>query len=192
LTFSYTAVAALVPASLPGVLLVRTAVWTVVVVAAHAGWARRGGRPATAAWAFPLAWGWLLLAVVAVVAVVLAVVLPPAGRSHADLVRITVIGVVGEEVLFRGLLWDVAQRVGQRVGRWPDPATLTLTTVLFALSHLQYNGFRLTLGLAGQVGYALVAGVVLGWARGQTGSVLPSILLHATGNAGLKLAALLR
>lgn len=42
----------------------------------------------------------------------------------------------------------------------------------------------------GQVGYVCVATVVLGWARGKTGSLAPPILLHSAGNAVLKLAAL--
>jgi len=84
-----------------------------------------------------------------------------AGYGHGDLLRIAIVGALGEEVLFRGMLWDLAQRAGG----WLDPGTLAATSVLFAVSHLQYNGFRLTLAAAGQVGYALAADVVLGWLR---------------------------
>jgi hypothetical protein len=65
-------------------------------------------------------------------------------------------------VIFRGLAWDAVQAVAGRAGRWPDARTLALTTALFAVTHLQYDGFRLTGALAGQVGYAFAAGVALG------------------------------
>ena len=190
LTFSYTLVGALVPADVSQRLFVVTAIWAALGLAGHAALVRCTGRSLAAAWALPTA-GWsALLTAVAVAAVTASIMWPPAHQSHIDLVRITIVGVVGEEVLFRGLVWDVTQTAAARGGRWPDFAALALTTVLFAVAHLQYDGFRLTAALAGQVGYALVAGVALGWARGKTGSLMPSILLHATGNAVLKLGAL--
>lgn len=116
--------------------------------------------------------------------------MPPAGRDGVDLVRITIIGVIGEEALFRGLIWDLVQSLAHCRQRSPDLVTLAVTSVLFAVSHAQYGGFRLTPVLAGQLAYTLVAGVVLGWARGRTGSLAPCVPLHATGNAVLKPAAL--
>jgi len=188
---SYTAVAVLVPASVSQGLLVSASLWAGAVVVAYAAWTRHEGRPAGSEWAFPVTWWSVQLAAAAVAAVVFAILLPPAGRSHADLLRITIVGVIGEEALFRGLLGDVMQSMRHREGRWPDAATLALTSVLFAIAHVQYDGFRMTLALADQVGYTLAAGLVLGWARGSSGSITPPILLHALGNAGLKLAAML-
>jgi len=66
---------------------------------------------------------------------------------------------------------------------------VVVTSVLFAVAHVQYNGFRATTVLAGQLGYTVLAGLFLGWVRDRTDRLLPGALLHALGNATLKLAA---
>jgi membrane protease YdiL (CAAX protease family) len=191
LTFSYAGVDALVPAGVPQRPFAVAVTWAALGVAGYLACAARTGRPPRAAWALPGGRWPVLLAAVALAAVTAAAVWPPAHRSHLDMVRITIVGVIGEEVIFRGLAWDAVQAAAGRAGRWPDARTLALTSVLFAVAHLQYDGFRLTWALGGQIGYALAAGVALGWARGKTGSLVPPILLHSAGNAILKLAALI-
>jgi hypothetical protein len=95
-TFRYTGVGALVPAGVP--LFAVTVIWAALGVAGYAACLHRTGRSLASAWALPAGRWPALLAVVALAAVTAANVWPPAHRSHIDLVRITIIGVVGEEV----------------------------------------------------------------------------------------------
>lgn len=190
LMFSYSLVAAVVRARTPQHLFAATTVWAAVVLVIYALYLRRGRRPFVAMWSLPRAWSSMLLVAVPAVLVGAAIAFGPHTRSHLDLVRITVLGVVGEEVVFRGLLWSLIGDLTQCTGRRSDRATLIVTSVLFAVSHVQYGGFRFSPGLAAQIGYTLIAGLALGWIRGRAASLAPGTLLHATGNAVLKLATL--
>ena len=171
-----------------GSLFTATSVWAAIVLAGHAVHARLTGRPLTAVWTLPVR-GWSMgLAALAVAAVSLAIALPPEDRTHVDLIRITCIAVIGEEVVFRGLLWDVIECAAGRISSSPDRLTVILTSILFAFSHAQYHDFRPSTGMAAQIGYTAVAGLLLGWARLRSRGLPVPVLLHATGNALLKLA----
>jgi membrane protease YdiL (CAAX protease family) len=84
-----------------------------------------------------------------------------------------------EELLFRGALFDLCDRVfppNERI----DPAIL-ITTLLFALGHLQYDDFDVGKA-AFTVLYVLPTGVLFGWARRRSGSIWPSVALHGVAN----------
>lgn len=183
LTFGF----ALVDAVVPGSTFLVTGVWTSVVLAGFLAYTERTGRPLSPLWTLPPGPRSAVLATLAIAAVALAIAMPPAGRTHADLFRITVVAVIGEELVFRGLVWDLIARATRQTGSL-DRLTVILSAVLFAVSHAQYHDFRLSAAMAGQVGYTLVAGLVLGWARLRSGGLPSPMLLHATGNALLKLA----
>jgi membrane protease YdiL (CAAX protease family) len=194
LTFSYTFVALLVPDTTPRALLVRTGVWTAAALAGYAAYRAARRRSLRPLWRLGQPAPPRIAALTAAVALVgVAICVPPYDRSHLDLIRIAVIGVAGEEALFRGLLWDITDDLvptdteHARVG-----FTLGVTTALFALNHLQYAGFSLDLGLAAQLGYTAVAGLVLGLLRLRTGGLVWPILAHGAGNAVLQLLHLLR
>ena len=75
-----------------------------------------------------------------------------------------------EELFFRGfLLFNLSL---SRLRPWG--AVLT-TSVIWSLVHLQYDTFEL--------GTLFVLGVVLGWVRLKTGSIVPGLVLHAVFNA---------
>jgi membrane protease YdiL (CAAX protease family) len=85
------------------------------------------------------------------------------------LLRACVLAAVGEELLFRGALYTwLRQRLGAG-------ATVSITAVAFALIH----GFPAVLPLA----FAL--GVCLGWVRERSGSIVPTVIVHAVHNFGL-------
>jgi membrane protease YdiL (CAAX protease family) len=101
----------------------------------------------------------LVLAGVAIL-VALAIWLPSARHDRLDMLYIIGIGVVGEEILFRGLLWDIVD------------------------SYLVNDGFRF-LHISGTVWLrALAFGVM----RLRTESVLWPIFAHAGLNALFNLA----
>jgi hypothetical protein len=91
-------------------------------------------------------------------------------------VFVWLIGPVCEEIIYRGLLWGALERL--KWGRW---AVFCLTTVIFAVSHLE--PFRTSL--------LLVIGIPIGLARLFTGRLGASIVAHQVNNFLPALAVLL-
>ncbi|HYQ64715.1 CPBP family intramembrane glutamic endopeptidase [Actinophytocola sp.] len=91
-------------------------------------------------------------------------------------VFVWLIGPVCEELIYRGLLWGALERL--KWGRW---AVFGLTTVIFAVSHLE--PLRTTL--------LLVIGIPIGLARLFSGRLGASIVAHQVNNFLPALATLL-
>lgn len=92
--------------------------------------------------------------------------LGPAFRVYAT----AAVGIpVIEEVLFRGLLFDVLKE------RFATRTTIAATAVLFACAHA-ING-------VGSVAGALLLGLVLGAVRGVSGGIVSSVVIHCVNNA---------
>jgi membrane protease YdiL (CAAX protease family) len=90
------------------------------------------------------------------------------GPKRALIVLVVVVcGPMLEEMLFRGALFRPMRKVH------PGWMVVLVTSVLFALAHFQ---FQMYLPIA-------LVGLVLGVTRLSSGSVLPSMLAHATFNA---------
>lgn len=98
--------------------------------------------------------------------------------SREDVVGALIGWVLVEEFLFRGALFDLIDRVRPPGGL---DAAIVGTTVLFAVSHLQYNAFDFAES-AGQIAYVIPTGLLFGWIRRRTGSVWPSVVLHSLAN----------
>ena len=75
-----------------------------------------------------------------------------------------------EELFFRGFLLFGLMR--SSLGAW---GAVLLTSFMWSAIHLQYDLFEL--------GALFGLGVVLGWARIKTGSIVPCLLMHAGFNA---------
>lgn len=86
------------------------------------------------------------------------------------------IGPVCEEIIYRGLLWGALERL--KWGRW---AVFFLTTIIFAVSHLE--PLRTSL--------LLVIGIPIGLARLFTGRLGASIIAHQVNNFLPAVASLL-
>ena len=93
--------------------------------------------------------------------------LMPIAPAIAMFVFVWLIGPVCEEIIYRGLLWGALERL--KWGRW---AVFLLTTVIFAISHLE--PMRTTL--------LLVIGIPIGLARLFTGRLGASIVAHQVNN----------
>ncbi len=76
------------------------------------------------------------------------------------------VGPICEEIVYRGLLWGV---VDWRWGRW---AALVITTIVFALAHLEPTRIPLL----------LVAAIPLGLARLYSDGLMASIVAHQVTN----------
>jgi hypothetical protein len=100
----------------------------------------------------------------------------PVSAAIALFLFVWLVGPVCEEIIYRGLLWGALERL--QWGRW---AVFTLTTVIFAVSHLE--PLRTSL--------LLVIGIPIGLARLFTGRLGASIVAHQVNNFLPALAVLL-
>lgn len=119
--------------------------------------------------------GWAAPAVLfGALALAAAWLLPTAGSpvvSIAGVVRLCLAVPLAEELVFRGAVQGFLQPLGSR-------ETILTAAMLFAVQHG---------GAAGML-YAFGVGLVLGWLRERTQSVLPCILLHSVNNLLVLLA----
>jgi CAAX protease family protein len=100
----------------------------------------------------------------------------PLVAAIAMFLFVWLIGPICEEIIYRGLLWGALERLNW--GRW---AVFMLTTVIFAVSHLE--PLRTSL--------LLVIGIPIGLARLYTGRLGASIIAHQVNNFLPALAVLL-
>lgn len=100
----------------------------------------------------------------------------PIAAAVAMFLFVWLVGPVCEEIIYRGLLWGALERL--KWGRW---AVFTLTTVIFAISHLE--PLRTSL--------LLVIGIPIGLARLFTGRLGASVVAHQINNFLPALAVLL-
>lgn len=97
------------------------------------------------------------------------------------MVAALVVNAVLEELFFRGYLF------GALLSRLSVPATIGLSALLFGLMHVVLGG---AIGLERFLPSTLL-GLLLGWVRWTSGSVLPGMLLHACHNALLNVLPIL-
>ncbi|ORW70573.1 CPBP family intramembrane glutamic endopeptidase [Mycobacterium saskatchewanense] len=84
----------------------------------------------------------------------------------AVLLIVVIIGPLCEEIVFRGLLWGAVER---RWGRW---AALVVSTLVFALAHLEFTRAPLL----------VVVAIPIALARWYSGGLLASIVAHQVTN----------
>lgn len=100
----------------------------------------------------------------------------PLAAAIAMFLFVWLIGPVCEEIIYRGVLWGALERLNW--GRW---VVFGLTTVIFAVSHLE--PLRTSL--------LLVIGIPIGLARLVTGKLGASVIAHQINNFLPALAVLL-
>jgi membrane protease YdiL (CAAX protease family) len=88
-----------------------------------------------------------------------------------------VCGPLGEELLFRGLVFERARRL------WPASAgpAMIISTLAFSLHHIALNAAPDSLMMA-QIFFTIPMGLVMAWLRERTGSIWPGWLLHVATN----------
>ncbi|MGW9478735.1 CPBP family intramembrane glutamic endopeptidase [Saccharomonospora azurea] len=96
-------------------------------------------------------------------------------------VYLWLLGPICEEIIYRGLLWGAAERLGWGSERWGRFAAFVLSTAVFAVSHLE--PLRTSL--------LIVIAIPIGLARLVTGRLLGSIVAHQMNNFLPALAILL-
>lgn len=81
-------------------------------------------------------------------------------------ISICILTPISEELLFRGYMLDALNRLH---GKWP---AIIISAVIFGLVH--FDPFT--------IGMATIGGVIYGWIRIRTGSLVPGIVAHAMWN----------
>jgi len=81
-------------------------------------------------------------------------------------ISICILTPISEELLFRGYILDSINRIH---GKWP---AILLSSLLFGLVH--FDPYI--------IGMATIGGVIYGWIRIRTGSLIPGIVAHAMWN----------
>ena len=81
-------------------------------------------------------------------------------------ISICILTPISEELLFRGYILDSINRIH---GKWP---AILLSSLLFGLFH--FDPYI--------IGMAAIGGVIYGWIRIRTGSLIPGIVAHAMWN----------
>ncbi len=88
------------------------------------------------------------------------------GWAVVVFVAVVVVAPVGEEILYRGLLWGAVEQ------RWGRLVALVVTTVVFAFAHLEWTRIPLL----------LVVAIPIGLARFYTANLTASIVAHQVTN----------
>jgi len=94
---------------------------------------------------------------------------------------VVVLAPLNEEIFFRGFIFAGISR--SRMGGW---GAILLTSVLWAVIHVQYDWYG--------VATIFASGLLLGYARLRTNSIIPTIAMHALMNlvTTIQVATLLR
>jgi membrane protease YdiL (CAAX protease family) len=96
----------------------------------------------------------------------------------AFFVGAAVLAPVGEEVLFRGYVFNAIRRTFQ-FRAWGLPAAYLVSALLFMAAH----ALAATQGLIGLLIPTFLMGLLLAWGMHRTGSLIPGIIAHALNNS---------
>lgn len=120
---------------------------------------------------------------VVVILIGLAILFPSPKHDRFDMLYIVAIGVIGEEVLFRGLLWDLIDGWTGDTYFLRLSGTIWLTALAFGVMHLQYHQFQIHLSSIVQVSYSFAVGILLGAIRQRTRSIILPTFAHGGFNS---------
>lgn len=98
-------------------------------------------------------------------------------RGYPAVAAFLVFGPLGEELLFRGLVYERIQALSPLSALWP----ILISSLTFSAHHLSLNTAPDGLALT-QVLFTFPMGIVLALLRHRTGSIWPGFLLHFATN----------
>ena len=101
--------------------------------------------------------------------------------SWIDLVSFLVTGLLAEELLFRGAVFSLAEKVSGATDH-PPIAAIGLSAVLFGLQHFGYHGWNFSQSAWTQVAYTTAFGVLLGLLRSWSGTLWIPAAIHFVNN----------
>jgi membrane protease YdiL (CAAX protease family) len=96
----------------------------------------------------------------------------------APVIQFLILGALGEELLFRGAVFEMAERSFRN-----SPfAPVLISAVLFSVHPLEFHGYELTDAALFQMAFTLPMGLVFGRIRQLTQSIWPAFALHFLTN----------
>jgi membrane protease YdiL (CAAX protease family) len=104
--------------------------------------------------------------------------LAPYATGSAAIAAFILFGPLGEELLFRGAMFEVAQRA---FPAWPR-APVMISAVAFSLHHFELHADPLSAAALRQVAFTLPMGLAFGELRRRSQSLWPGLLLHIATN----------
>lgn len=104
--------------------------------------------------------------------------LTPYATAAVDVAAFIVFGALGEELLFRGAIFEVAQRALPTSPHAP----LLISTLAFSLHHFELHADPLSAAALGQVAFTVPMGLVFARIRQQSQSLWPGFLVHVLTN----------
>lgn len=185
LAFSYSILGAILPPTVTGRPVARMSCWTLLVLTSYSTYAwvtTHSLEPTSIRWTPQSNWTVPIPALTIVLAG-LAVLFPSAKHDRFDMLCVVAIAVIGEEGLFRGLLWDLIDGWSGDIMFLHLSCTIWLTSLAFGVMHFQYHGFRIHPASIAQASYSFGVGILLGTIRRRTGSVVPAMLAHSAFNS---------
>jgi len=100
-------------------------------------------------------------------------------NGPSEIIAFVIIGPLQEELLFRGAIFELAERSALTRDTL---APVAISSILFALHHFQLHGYHLTPAALLQAGFALPMGWVFGTLRAQSASIWPAFVVHVLTN----------
>ena len=103
---------------------------------------------------------------------------PAYAHGPAAVAAFLLVAPLGEELLFRGAIFELVQR------GWPGKKLLpvTLSAVFFSVHHFELHRFQIDSASLSQVAFTLPMGLVFGALLLWTGSLWPAFGLHVLTN----------
>ncbi len=96
----------------------------------------------------------------------------------ASIMGFVVIAPFGEELLFRGTIYELTERAfPQRSG-----VALAVSSIFFALHHFQLHAYRFDRAAVIQVCFTFIMGLIWGRLRGWSQSIWPGYVVHVLTN----------
>ena len=101
--------------------------------------------------------------------------------SWIDVSSFLLTGLLGEELLFRGAVFSLGQRMFGPTGRLPL-AAIGISAVSYGVQHLGYHGWHFSATALTQVAYTIAFGVLLGLLRAWSGTLWVPAAVHFANN----------
>lgn len=106
----------------------------------------------------------------------------PIAQNWRDLIPFLFTGLLAEELLFRGCIYNLIKKITQGKPKTTFSYAVIFSSLLFSLHHLAYHEFHLTQESLSQVVYTFFAGIIFATVRESSGKLWPAIILHMLVN----------
>lgn len=99
-------------------------------------------------------------------------------HEAAPLFAFVLVAPLAEEIMFRGTLFELAER-----SSFAFPAApIWITSILFGLQHFQLHGYRADSAALTQAAFTFPMGLVFATVRSRSRSIWPALILHILTN----------